>query len=87
MTIGANAPYRFDSRQDAAHLVNTLIDAGHKVRWEFKPASFGRTGINSMFNHGPEWWLMGTLGIVLARVPAEVQVTFDGVNIRSNVAR
>ena len=55
------------------------------LAWEFKPASYGRTGINTMFNHGPEWRLIGTLGIVIARVPIKTETTFDGVNIGQRI--
>ena len=72
-------PHRFSSRQEAAHIVAACPTA----KWVFKPASLHRTGINRMFNHGPEWWLVGVLDIVLVRVPAEIAVKFDGVNIKT----
>lgn len=79
--IGANAPYRFDSKADANHIVKALTNAGHSVKWEFKRGSLHRTGINSMFNHNGEWWLVGVLGLVIARVPATFHYKQDGANI------
>jgi hypothetical protein len=67
------------------HEANSMFGHIPNLCWEFKPASYGRTGINSMFNHGPEHWLTGTLGIVIARVPASIETEFDGVNIRSSI--
>lgn len=75
-------PYRFNSRQEAAHIEHALIVDGLKVKWEFRPASMHRHGINSMFNHEAEWWLVGTLGVVLVRVPATFEWSQNGANLR-----
>ena len=74
-------PYRCDTREEA----NRIFSRIPNLHWEFRHASYGRTGINSMFNHGPEYWLIGTLGIVIARVPVKTETTFDGVNIRERI--
>ena len=79
--IGSNLPYRGETREEANRVFASIPD----LKWELRPASYGRIGINSMFNRGAEWWLIGTLGIVIARVPAQVQTSFDGVNIRSKI--
>ena len=81
--LGANIPYRFESKEDAAH----LLAATPSLKWEFRHASYGRTGINTMFNHGAEWWLIGTLGICFARVPARCEIAFDGTNIQTKTLK
>lgn len=78
-----NCPHRYESRETAKH----IVDACPTAKWVFKPASTGRTGINSMFNHDAEWWLVGTLGVCLVRVPAHIELEFDGVNIHTRVSK
>ena len=73
--------YYCESREQA----NKMFGHIPNLKWTFVHASYGRTGINTMFNHGPEWRLTGTLGIVIARVPVNVETTFDGTNIRLKV--
>lgn len=70
-------PYHCETRDEA----NRIFGHIDGLKWKFVPASYGRTGINTMFNHGPEWRLLGTLDVCIARVPVNIEIIFDGVNI------
>lgn len=60
--IGKNIPTR---DKDIADRIAKAIPS---AKWEYHAPSRHRTGINSMFNHGAEMWLVATLGVVLARI-------------------
>ena len=68
-TMAYGDPLYGESREQIEQLIPEVVA---KCKWVYDPASYGRTGINAMWNHNARWLLKGALGLTIAVVPIPV---------------